>query len=181
MRRFKVLRPFFATETGKYYARGEIVSTEAFSPKVLEEWEHDERIRVLTGPTGVVIAGTEAARHLASKYGHVLCLLLLVACTHRPVVDPGRTDMNKYEADLADCQRVADSQPGAGTGAAVGAAAGIVLGEVLGRTSGTMRQRGHMSGTGAVMGGIAGASAGATKQRQIINNCLRGRGHNVLD
>jgi outer membrane lipoprotein SlyB len=36
------------------------------------------------------------------------------------------------------------------------------------------------AGAGAVVGGAVGASAGETSQRDIIRNCLTGRGYKVL-
>ncbi len=43
---------------------------------------------------------------------------MLASCAYRPVVDPKRTDMAKYETDLVECRQIAEKGPGAGSGAA---------------------------------------------------------------
>src|SRR5882672_7111553 len=54
----------------------------------------------------------------------VAIALGLAACAYRPIVDPKRSDMARYETDLAECRQIAEQAPGPGTGAAVGAAVG---------------------------------------------------------
>ena len=84
----------------------------------------------------------------------VAIALGLAGCAYRPIVDPKRSDMARYETDLAECRQIAEQAPGPGTGAAVGA---------------------------AVLGAAGGAGRGARDERQVIRNCMIGRGHAVLN
>jgi len=104
----------------------------------------------------------------------------LAGCAYRPIVDPKRSDMARYETDLAECRQIAEQAPGPGTGAAVGAAVGYGVGQVFARTTGA-RNPNYGARGGAVLGAAGGASHGARDQRQIIRNCMSGRGHAVLN
>jgi hypothetical protein len=111
-----------------------------------------------------------------------LCLAIVAAgCAYRPVVDPKRSDMAKYETDLVECRQIAEKGPGAGTGALVGAGAGYAVGQVFARTTGRSNVANEAGRGGAVLGAAGGAGAGAKSKRQIIKNCMTGRGHAVLD
>ncbi|MGB0697443.1 MAG: hypothetical protein ACPGOY_17460 [Rhodospirillaceae bacterium] len=122
------------------------------------------------------------------RLGSVLAIgALMAACTsHRPAVDP-TTSANPaaYESDLAECQQIASQNNAAGEtvlgtlgGAAVGAALGAAVGAIAGAPA-------TGAATGAAVGGIGtGAAVGVTasqEQKTIIDNCMRGRGHNVLN
>jgi hypothetical protein len=97
----------------------------------------------------------------------------------RTVDDPGR-----YQADLAECRAYAEQvspvEEAAGS-AVVGAALGAALGAITGAFTGS-------AGTGAALGGAlggttgaaGGAFSGAEGQRDVIRNCLSGRGYSVL-
>ena len=66
----------------------------------------------------------------------VISALLLAGCAntganYRPIIDSKNVDLNRYEADLVECQRYAEQKGGAGEKAAIGAGAGAVLGGVL--------------------------------------------------
>ena len=118
--------------------------------------------------------------------------LLLSACASQtgwtPTVDsyndPGANRLNQ---DMAQCQQLAsqasggtakESAIGAGVGALIGAAGGAALGAALGN-----------AGTGAAIGAAAGGIGGASKQglqsedhyKHAYNNCLRQRGHKVVN
>jgi outer membrane lipoprotein SlyB len=111
-----------------------------------------------------------------------LALALGVAgCAYRPVVDPKRTDMAKYETDLVECRQVAEQAPGGGAGALVGAGAGYAVGQVFARTTGRANVANEAGRGAAVLGAAGGAGAGARNKRQVIKNCMIGRGHAVLD
>ncbi len=97
----------------------------------------------------------------------------------RPIVDNKSVDLNQYEADLQECQAYAKATPNAGKSAAGGATAGAALGLALALIGGDKKLA--SAGAGAVVGGALGASAGETNQRNIIKNCLRGRGYKVLN
>ena len=110
---------------------------------------------------------------------------LLVGCastgtgsTFRPIVDNKGVDLNRYEADLQECQAYAKNTANAGKSGAGGAAVGAALGLALALIGGNKKLA--SAGTGAVIGGAAGAAAGETNQRDIIRTCLRGRGYKVL-
>ena len=117
-----------------------------------------------------------------AKLGPVLLVALALAgCAYRPVVDPKRTDMAKYETDLVECRQVAEQAPGGGAGALVGAGAGYAVGQVFARTTGRSNVANEAGRGGAVLGAAGGAGAGARNKRQVIKNCMIGRGHAVLD
>jgi outer membrane lipoprotein SlyB len=111
----------------------------------------------------------------------VFLAIAIGACAYRPVVDPKRSDMARYESDLAECRSIAEKAPGAGTGAAVGAVGGYAVGQVLARTTGNSNRANQTGRGAAVHGAASGAGAGAKSKNQIIKNCMSGRGHAVLD
>jgi outer membrane lipoprotein SlyB len=111
-----------------------------------------------------------------------LCISFAIAgCAYRPVVDPARSDMAKYETDLVDCRKVSEQASGAGTGALVGAGAGYAVGQVVARTTGRARVANEAGRGAAVLGAAGGGGAGARNKRQVVKNCMTGRGHAVLD
>lgn len=119
---------------------------------------------------------------MKSSIGLAICLAVGVAgCAYRPVVDTKRSDMTHYETDLGECRQIAEKGPGAGTGAAVGAAGGYAVGQVFARATGRANVASESGRGGAVLGAAGGAGAGARNQRQIIKNCMIGRGYAVLD
>ncbi len=112
----------------------------------------------------------------------------LAACaqTYQPIVDLGGVDQAKYQRDLADCRQYAEQVDPAGE-AMAGALLGAALGAALGAVTGSF-DNGISAGTGAAAGaayggtlGVAsGAAGGVGGQIDVIRNCLRGRGYNVL-
>ncbi len=114
----------------------------------------------------------------------VISALLLAGCAntganYRPIIDSKNVDLNRYEADLVECQRYAEQKGGAGEKAAIGAGAGAVLGGVLAAVGNG--DKGSASRVGGVMGAVSGATSGDQSQRNIIKRCLVGRGYKVLD
>lgn len=113
-----------------------------------------------------------------------LCLTaLLGACTEMgtdvtPVLDGPETA--QFQSDLSACRALARSQSQLShetmAAAAIGAGIGGVLGEV--------DDDGDALG-GAVVGALAGAAAGVSEasdtRETIVLNCLRGRGHAVVN
>lgn len=126
------------------------------------------------------------------KNGLVLFSFVLIpGCAtyggYTPTVDP-RMDRNPYtlDQDMGECRQLAANAGSAGmnslqqgaTGAIVGAAGGAALGAILGNPA-------TGAALGATIGGIGGATNGAmdgdlTFKRAYIN-CMRGRGHAVVD
>jgi outer membrane lipoprotein SlyB len=111
----------------------------------------------------------------------VVLALGIAGCAYRPVVDPKRSDAAKYESDLVECRQIAEKAPGAGTGALVGAAGGYAVGQVVARSTGRSNVANEAGRGAGVLGAVGGAGAGAKNKRQIIKNCMTGRGHAVLD
>ena len=110
--------------------------------------------------------------------------LLLAGCAntganYRPIIDSKNVDLNRYEADLVECQRYAEQKGGAGEKAAIGAGAGAVLGGVLAAVGNG--DKGSAARVGGVMGAVSVATSGDQGQRTIIKRCLIGRGYKVLD
>lgn len=111
--------------------------------------------------------------------------LTMTACVHtsqyQPVVDHGISTGN-YEADLAECQSLAErSRPSAGKGAVGGAIAGALLGAMMGRAAGLSGDyTTRVAAVGAVQGTVAGGAATHGKQTEIVSNCIAGRGWNVV-
>jgi outer membrane lipoprotein SlyB len=112
--------------------------------------------------------------------------LALVACarSYEPIVDTYGVDPARYEADLDDCRAYAEQVSPleeAGGGALLGGAIGAALGAIAGAFSGD-------AGTGAAVGaavggaggGISGGAEGVAGQRQVIRNCMSGRGYSIL-
>lgn len=114
-------------------------------------------------------------------------LLTLMACQSGrgpgysgPIVDPQGVDMARYQADLSECQVIAEQVP-VGERAAVGAAAGAVLGGAVGAVVGNRNTAARGAGVGAIGGGVRGASSGMSERDRVVHNCLRGRGYRVLN
>lgn len=114
------------------------------------------------------------------------CVLALSACatTYTPVVDTKGINQAKYQQDLNECRALSDQIDAVGEGATdtligagIGAAAGAALGAITGAPA-------TGAATGAVIGGFGGGGVSAadsmTRKRQIMNNCLTGRGYKVL-
>ena len=110
--------------------------------------------------------------------------LVVSACAntganYTPVID-GAVGPN-YNADLAACQQLAASQPnlGSDTAATVATTTGVAA-------AGTaiVANEGNNVRDAAAIGAIAGLAAagleGQQNKEQIVRNCMRGRGYNVV-
>jgi len=124
------------------------------------------------------------------KQLYILLLPLAVGCAHsthyQPVVDTYGDPRAYYlNQDASECEHLAKQasvSKGVATegltGALIGGAAGAALGAVIGDPA-----------TGAAIGGAAGGIGGAAKggiqadetYKRIFRNCMRNRGHRVLD
>lgn len=102
----------------------------------------------------------------------------------QPLVDQ-QVSGDLFYKDRYECQQLADqgaAQSQIGGDALAGALLGAALGAALGGVSGS-------AGAGAMYGSILGTAGGAgsgageatTSYRTIFRNCLRGRGHQVLN
>lgn len=114
-------------------------------------------------------------------------LLAMVACQggrrpgySGPIIDTQGVDMNRYTADLAECEAYADQVPVAER-AASGAAAGAVVTGAIGAVLGNSDTAARGAGAGAIGGAARGTASGLRERTMIIHNCLRGRGYRVLN
>lgn len=111
--------------------------------------------------------------------------IALTACATAPnahnntlVVDMAGNDARQYDVDLAQCNYYADKADSDVTGNAIaGAIAGALIMALVTDSSDYIGR-----GAGA---GAAGATVGTVSQRQaakkqIVGNCLKGRGYSVL-
>ncbi len=111
----------------------------------------------------------------------LLALALVAGCAgggSKPIVDPAGVDMGRYQADLAECQQIAqqvDQKAGAG------AAGGAVVGGLIGAITGDSNRVKRSAGVGAVLGGAKGAGATQRERDLVVKNCLRNRGYTVLN
>ncbi len=118
--------------------------------------------------------------------------LAFLACASQggwqPTVDTkGDANLESLQQDKWECKQLAQEASGGtaketakGTlvGGAIGAAAGAAIGAAVGAP-----------GTGAAIGAAAGGIGGGTKQglsaedqyKEAYSNCLRGRGHKVIN
>lgn len=113
-----------------------------------------------------------------------LCLIaLLGACAEMgtdvaPILD-GPPNA-QFQSDLAACRSLARTQPQLDRDTRSAAVLGAGMGAVLGEAD----DAGDALG-GAVIGALTGAAAGAAEARDtreaIVLNCLRGRGHAVVN
>ncbi|WP_257387040.1 hypothetical protein [Tahibacter caeni] len=98
---------------------------------------------------------------------------------YRPIVDSG-VSRGSYEADLADCQHLADQRPAAAS-AAGAATAGAAIGALFALAVGLRGDDvAHVAAWSATSYGIAGGIEGSAEQRAIVSRCLAGRGYNVI-
>jgi len=122
----------------------------------------------------------------------MVSMFLFVGCAsqggYQPTVDSyGDPNAGRIQQDQAECQQLAKQSSGdtateAGKGALVGGLIGAAAGAAIGAAVGS-------PGTGAMVGAAAGGLGGATKEglsaeeqyKRAFQNCMRNRGHNVID
>lgn len=116
-----------------------------------------------------------------------ICALLAGCAVPAPIIDPASVaDEGKYQTDLAACQTIAaNAVPDEGTSAVLGAVGGILLGAAFGAATGAIFGN---AGGGAALGGDIGAFSAGTSaaadshltRKEVVGNCMTGRGYNVL-
>lgn len=118
--------------------------------------------------------------------------LLITGCTSQaswtPTVDTyGNSRAQYLSQDTEECRSLArrasgDTMEDAGTGAAIGAFAGAAGGALIGSMVGRPG-RGALLGAaaGTVGGGTVGATTTQADFKQAFSNCMRARGHNVIN
>ncbi len=96
----------------------------------------------------------------------------------KPIIDPDSVDMELYQYDLAECEQIAEQvDQKAGSGAVSGAVVGGLIGAIVGDGDSVKRS----AGVGGVLGGAKGAGATGRERSQVVKNCLRNRGYNILN
>ena len=110
----------------------------------------------------------------------ILTLVAATGCAHRQrvIIDTKGVDIQQYRQDLYECKQYAEQvQPKAGRSIVAGAALGGAIGAVVGDS--TTAQKG--AGVGAISGLAKGGIKTRAEKQQVVKNCLRGRGYNVLN
>jgi len=104
-----------------------------------------------------------------------------------PVVDPA-TDRNPamIQQDTAECKMLARQAGSTATEAMKGGVAGALIGGAGGAALGALTgNAGRGAAIGAAAGGIGGAAqqgaSGDEQYKRAFINCMRGRGHNVVN
>lgn len=119
-----------------------------------------------------------------AKFAVIPALLLASACAntgsnYQPVID-GAVGPN-YSSDLLSCQQLAERQGVLGSDAAQNTA--VTAGAAAAGTA-LVNNRGTNVRDAAAIGAIAGLAGSALQQQQakenIIKNCMRSRGYNVV-
>lgn len=110
--------------------------------------------------------------------------------SYRPAVDPAKTDMAKFDADLAECVAIAkqvqdDYQEARSQELAVNILSGMVAGAIVGNAFGDGSHRDVAAGIAA--GAAGGAASGDYTYdlihfgpQRVVDRCMEGRGYNVL-
>lgn len=106
---------------------------------------------------------------------------------YQPVIDP-YNDPNAYRSqqDAQECQGLARQASSTGTETAKGVAAGGLLGAATGAAIGAVvGSPGTGAAIGAAAGGIGGGAYTGTdadnQYKRAYINCMRNRGHNVVN
>jgi hypothetical protein len=134
---------------------------------------------------------TERMRSAPFRRCSIVIAILLSGCYSyggwSPVVDPyNDPNPSRVQQDQLECQSLARQAGSTGTEVAQGGAAGGLIGAATGAAIGAAVGD---PGTGAAVGAAAGGIGGATMQgmggedqfKRTYINCMRGRGHNVIN
>lgn len=120
------------------------------------------------------------------KIVSVIMALSLTGCAgkvlYQPVIDDKKVDMSAYHGDLKECQDLAQkSYNDALTGAIILGILGATAGSAIGSPVGLGNEYAAMgAAAGAATGAGAGYASDVSKEREIVDNCLKGRGYKVL-
>ncbi len=120
----------------------------------------------------------------------LLATALIAGCasSYTPVVDfqASTNTPENFDQNLEACRNLAQQGSGAVEdaavagvgGAALGAATGAIAGAILGGGAGTGAAAG--AAIGGTAGTVGGAAQGVSDEKQMVRNCLRGRGYSVI-
>ena len=114
-----------------------------------------------------------------------LVLVLVSGCASKQrsqgiIVDTKGVDMQQYRQDLGECREYA-KQLNTSAKVAKGAIGGAVVAGAVGAVVGNSDAAKRGAGAGAIAGAAKGYSRGEAEKRQVVKNCLRGRGYRVLN
>ena len=121
--------------------------------------------------------------------GFVAGTVMLAGCAsvteQNPILDTKMSDMTNYNADLGECRQIAtqvDIGKSAMTSGAIGAAVGATIGAVVGLFDKDSLETALGVGalSGALGGGVKGALGTFDKRKEVVAECLKGRGYRVL-
>lgn len=130
-------------------------------------------------------------KYMLDKVAITLTVAVISGCAqtsgYRPVIDPYADPRPAFlQQDVAQCEQIAkenasvgkDTLIQGGTGALIGGATGAAMGAIFGNPA-------VGAAAGGAIGGIGGAAKGGFQAdetyKRIFRNCMRGRGHQVLD
>ncbi|MEM6912567.1 MAG: glycine zipper family protein [Pseudomonadota bacterium] len=107
----------------------------------------------------------------------IVAIAAVGACTtYQPVVD-GPQDA-QYYADLQDCRALAAQASSQSRDILSGAAVGAAIGGIVGSVDGNL---GDGAAAGAGVGAVQGAVRKNNNSNSVVRNCMRGRGHRVVN
>ncbi|MEQ8654286.1 MAG: hypothetical protein RIC87_17605 [Kiloniellales bacterium] len=110
------------------------------------------------------------------------------ASSYTPTVDfaASTNTPENFDKNLQECRNLAqqgssvveDTAVAGVGGAALGAATGAIAGAILGGGAGTGAAAG--AAIGGTAGTVGGAASGISDEKQMVRNCMRGRGYSVI-
>lgn len=117
---------------------------------------------------------------VVDQYGRPVCQ------QPEPQVQQYQGPQNSAQHDSIECQQLARNAASTGTEAVKGGVAGAALGAATGAIIGAFT---GSAGTGAALGAATGAVGGGAysgisadeQYKRAYSNCMRNRGHNVID
>jgi len=106
------------------------------------------------------------------------CSSLDAGASHRPIVDGG--NLANYEADLAQCQQVAQQRGYLNDETKEDALIGAAIGGLIGQGGNTEDIVGGLV-AGAALGAADGTIDARSERKNIVINCMRNRGYNTVE
>jgi outer membrane lipoprotein SlyB len=115
---------------------------------------------------------------------HITLILMLVVsascASNKIIIDRKNVDMTMYEQDLAEC-KVYSEEISTGKQAAKSGLTGAAVWGAIGAAVGNSETAASGAGAGGIAGTARGAGHAEHDKQQVIKNCLRGRGYQVLN
>ena len=109
--------------------------------------------------------------------------IILTGCatpSFQPRIDHSTSrNTGNYHQDLSECQQIASNDHSGNTVASAGM--GALVGALIGAALGDSRLAAQGAAVGAVSAGSSGLARSVGDERQMISNCMRGRGYSVMN